>query len=127
MLQEKKKFKKKMIDDVITAKSSQWYSKLKRMLNYDQHKTEQIQVEEISQLSDKDQSEAIADAFSEISNQYEPIKRENITIPPFSNSSIPIISCDKVLHYLRTRTASVRSLQEMFFHFVNLLFIKLLA
>ena len=49
-----------MIDDVVTAKSSQWYSKLKRMLNIDQHKTEKVEVEEISHLSDKEQSDFIA-------------------------------------------------------------------
>ena len=66
---EKKNFKKRMIDDVITAKSSQWYTKLKRITNYDQQKTEMVEVEEIAHLSDKDQAEAIADAFSRISNE----------------------------------------------------------
>ena len=62
--EEKVKFKKRMIDDVMEAKSGQWYSKLKRITNFDQTKTDKLQVDEISHLSDKDQAEAIADSFS---------------------------------------------------------------
>ena len=98
---EKKNFKKRMIDDVITAKSSQWYTKLKRITNYDQQKTERVEVEEIAHLSDKDQAEAIADAFSNISNQYDPIKTDQIDIPSFPSSSIPVISLQTVKGYLQ--------------------------
>ena len=77
-----------MIDDVMEAKSGQWYSKLKRITNFDQTKTDKLQVDEISHLSDKDQAEAIADSFTAISNEYEPVKKANIKIPPFSSSDI---------------------------------------
>ena len=80
--EEKVKFKKRMIDDVMQAKSGQWYSKLKRITNYDQSKSEVTQVDEINHLSDQEQAEAIADSFSAISNEYQPVNREDIQIGP---------------------------------------------
>ena len=58
---EKKVFKSKMIDEVMVARDSQWYSALKRITNYGQEKSEHLIVEEINHLSDKEQAEAIAD------------------------------------------------------------------
>lgn len=107
---QKKKFKIKMIGDVVNAKSSQWYSKLKRIANYDQEKKNIVDVEEISHLSNKAQAEAIADSFSKISNEYDPIKKENIEIPPFKKTDVPKISHHKVkqhLQQIKTNKATV--------------------
>ena len=98
----KKKFKENMIDDVLTARSAQWYSKLKRISNFEQNKFEQLQVDEISHLSDKEQAEAIADSFSAISNEYEEVKKENINIPSFSTSDIPQYTPRQVRKYLQS-------------------------
>ena len=57
-----------IVSDLKTSNPGQWYSKLKRMSNYEQTKTEQIRVEEISHLSDKEQAEVIEENFSKISN-----------------------------------------------------------
>ena len=78
-----------MIDEVMTAKSGQWYAKLKRITNFNQQNSDIVQVDEISHLPDQDQAESIADSFSAISNEYEPVKKDDIRIPPFSQSSIP--------------------------------------
>ena len=48
----KRLFKKKFIDDVMNARDGQWYSKLKTISNYDQARSEQVQVEEISHMTD---------------------------------------------------------------------------
>ena len=97
----KKFFKKKMIDDVMTAKDGQWYSKLKRISNYDQGKSEQLQVDEISHMNEQDQAEAIADRFSAISNEYDPVKKDEINIPEFTESSIPKINPFQVRTHLQ--------------------------
>ena len=89
-----------MIDDVMNARDGQWYSKLKRISNYDQNRSEKLQVEEISHLSDKEQAEAIADSFSSISNEYQPVNKETIKIPPFSSSSIPHYKPFQIRKYL---------------------------
>ena len=75
-----------MIDDVMTAKDGQWYSKLKRITNFGQNKSDLEQVDEISHMTDEDQAEAIADSFSSISNEYEPVKKHDIKVPEFSRS-----------------------------------------
>ena len=49
-----------MIDDVMTSGEAQWYSKLKRITNYEQTKSETIQVDEISHMSDQEQASASA-------------------------------------------------------------------
>ena len=85
----KKSFKAKMIDDVLTSKDREWYSKLKRITNYDQMKSDTFQVEEISHMTDEEQAEAIATSFSAISNEYEPINRDMIDIPPHCPSTVP--------------------------------------
>ena len=85
----KRKFKSKMIDDVLTSRDREWYSKLKRITNYDQRKSETFHVDEISDMTDEEQVEAIASAFSKISNEYEPVNRKEIDIPPHNPSTLP--------------------------------------
>ena len=72
----KRKYKRKAIDDVLTSSDRQWYSKLKRMTNFDQQKFEPVQVEEIEDLPDKIQANIIADKFSSVSNEYTTIDRK---------------------------------------------------
>ena len=102
LLESKRKFKKNMIDDVMVARDGQWYSKLKRIANYDQTKNEKIQVDEISHLTDKEQAEAIADSFSAISSEYEPVNRDEIEIPLFTKASIPNVKPWQVRRHLQT-------------------------
>ena len=51
-------------------------------------------------MSDKEQAEAIADSFSAISNEYQPVNKESIKIPPFSSSSIPHYKPFQIRKYL---------------------------
>ena len=73
---------------------------LKRITRFDQGKSEQIQVEEISHLSDQQQAEMIADKQAEISNLYKEVQLSDIHIPPFSKEDIPQISLSKVKEYI---------------------------
>ena len=57
-----------MIEDLNQSKPGQWFSNLKRMSSYKQNKSEEIRVDEISSLSDQDQTEKIADEYAKISN-----------------------------------------------------------
>ena len=67
-----------IVSDLKNLNPGQWYSKLKRMTSHDQLKSEKVIVENICHLSDKEQVEIIADSFSRVSNQYEPIDPEKI-------------------------------------------------
>ena len=88
----KKKYKKKTIDDVLSSSERQWYSKLKKMTNFDQQKFEPVQVEAIESLPDQIQADIIAEQFSSVSNEYKPINRNQIKIPKFSPDSIPVFN-----------------------------------
>ena len=89
-----------MIDSVKEAKPGQWYFMLKRITRFDQGKSEQLQVEEISHLIDQQQAEMIADKQAEISNLYKEVQLSDIHIPPFSKEDIPQISLSKVKEYI---------------------------
>ena len=102
LIEEKVKFKRKMIDDVLEARSGQWYAKLKRMTNFDQAKFDVLQVDEINHPSDQEQAEAIADSFSAISNEYKPVNKDDIEIPTFSSSEIPQFKPHKSRNISRT-------------------------
>ena len=84
----------------MTSRDSQWYSKLKRITNYEQTKSETVQVEEISHLPDQEQAEAIASSFSSISNEYDPVNREEIQLPSFCSSEVPQFKPYQVRRYL---------------------------
>ena len=85
----KKRYYKNIIKDLKTSNINHWYSKLKRLCSYDQEKLEPVIVDSIKHLSIKEQAEAIADKFSKVSQEYEPLQKEDIKIPDFDEMSIP--------------------------------------
>ena len=96
----KRNYYKDVIKDLKTSKSSQWYSKLKRLCSYDQQKSDPIIVDSIKHLSDEEQAEAIADKFSKVSQEYEPLKKEDIDIPDYDESTISILLLKAVKKHL---------------------------
>ena len=85
----KSDFYRKTVSDLKLKKPGQWYSCLKSITSYDQLKHDKPQVEEISHLSDQEQSEMIAEQFAKIQNEYEPLNKDDICIPPFANKDNP--------------------------------------
>ena len=78
-----------MIKDLKTSNTSQWYSKLKRLCAYDKKKLEPVIVESLKHLSDDKQAEEIADKFARVSQEYEPLKDEDIKVPQYDAKSVP--------------------------------------
>ena len=100
-----------IVSDLKYSNPGQWYSKLKRMSSHDQLKSEQVNIEEICHLSDQAQAEVIADSFSKISSQYEPIDAEKLTLLPENEKPIPVIESHEIYEYLKkikTNTATVK-------------------
>ena len=87
--QAKANFYRKTVSELKLKNPGQWYSSLKQMTSYDQIKNDQPSVEEISHLSDQLQSEVIAEQFAKIQNEYEPLKKDDICIPPFAIKDVP--------------------------------------
>ena len=61
---------------------------MKKITSYDQLKNEVPIVEE--------QAEIIADKFAKIQNEYEPLQTEDISVPSFDKSEIPVFNVAKV-------------------------------
>ena len=85
----KSDFYEKMISILKLSKPSQWYSNIKRITSYDQQKSDKLIIDEISHLSYQEQVEIIADKFASIQNEYQPLQKEDISVPTFSSKDIP--------------------------------------
>ena len=105
----KAQFYKKTVADLKKKSPGQWYSALKRITSSDQ-RSDQINIEEINHLTDQEQAERIAEKFSSIQNEYQPLKNEDITVPPFNASDVPQFHPAQVwqlLAQLKTNKATV--------------------
>ena len=105
----KSQFYQKTVAELKTKSPGQWYSCLKKITSYDQQ-SGKINIDEIRHLSDQEQAELIADKFTSIPNQYDALKTEDISVPPFSAAEIPQFEPARVwllLSQLKTNTAAV--------------------
>ena len=85
----KKKYYGDKIKQLRKAKPSKWYSELKKLTSYNQHESEEIVVEDIKDLSNKEQAEMIANKFAEVSIEYDKLKDDDVEIPEYADSDIP--------------------------------------
>ena len=85
----KENFYKKNIADLKQQKPSKWYSCLKKITSFDQHRREEVIVDEFNHLSNQQQSEIIADKFASIQNEYEALEKDDISVPHFNQDQIP--------------------------------------
>ena len=107
----KKKYYSEKIEKLANSKPKFWYRELKKLTGFDQDKFEKVNVEEIRNLPSNQQAELIADKFASVSQEYEALKREDIVIPPFNESDIPIISTDQVVEALKNMDVSKSSVK----------------
>ena len=66
------------------------------MASFDQEKQQQPIVDDIRELSDKEQAEQIANHFEKIQNDYDSLKTGDISAPSFNKSEIPKIKVSQV-------------------------------
>ena len=101
-----------IVSDLKSSNPGQWFSKLKRMSSHDQMKNEKVNVEELMNFSDSEQAEIIAENFTKVSNQYKPLKTEDIDLELASNQKpIPVLEEHQVYEFLKnikTNTATVK-------------------
>ena len=65
-----------MMSDLMNKNTSQRYSSVKRMTSYGQQKFQKVVVQEINNLSDKDQAEKIAENFLKIPNELNRLRKK---------------------------------------------------
>ena len=74
---EKQRYFSNMVSDLKTSNPGQWYSKVKLMSGKSENQKQYILVDELTGLNDIEQAECIAEHYSEISNQYEQVKKSD--------------------------------------------------
>ena len=97
---EKEKFYRDIICKAKEADPNSWYRLLKRITNYDQTKKEDLQVKEISPLSDREQVEQIAHAFNAPSKTYKPLQNSDIILPHFSPEEVPNYTSGEIREFI---------------------------
>ena len=106
----KETFYKDMVADLKTKNPSQWYSSLKR-ISGEETKGQKVEIEEIFDKTDQEQAEIIADYFSSIPNEYDPLKDDDISVPPYTKSEVIQFHPSQVWLFLtkvKTNKATVR-------------------
>ena len=111
--QAKASYYSNIVEDLKNSAPGQWYSKLKRMSSNDQLKSEDVTVEAISHLANQKQAEAIADNFSKISNEYQPLNASEINLESCTvHTPAPVVEPHQVYEYLkriRTKASTVKN------------------
>ena len=92
----KKGYYKKKIKHLSKANPKNWHRELKKLTCFDQQKSEEILVESIKHLPDEIQAELIADKFAAVSQEYEKIRDDDINVPNFTESEVPVITVENV-------------------------------
>ena len=98
---EKQKYYDNIVLDLKESNVGKWYSKVKRMAGQKQDKLDNIIVEELSGLDNRQQAEIIANHYSKISNQYEQINSADF-LQYQDTSSLAEIEPLKVYNIIKT-------------------------
>ena len=98
---EKEKYYQNIVSDLKTSNISQWYSKVKRMSGKSDRCTD-VNIDEIAQYSDQDQAEELAKHYAKISQEYEPLTKDDF--PEYADPSkfiLPEVTPSKVERVIR--------------------------
>ena len=108
---EKEKYFSNIVQDLKSSNVGQWYSKIKRMSEQEKENPSNILVEEISEHSNCQQAELIADHYAQISNQYKPLEKDDLpqeyvnskVLPPY----IPPFRVNRIIKTMNKKCATV--------------------
>ena len=85
MKKAKISYRENMVDDIKNTHPSQWYSKVRRMSGLQKDQNCSVFVDELAELTDKDQAQKIADFFSSTRNLYRRVEYKDF--PEFTNQN----------------------------------------
>ena len=109
---EKANYYEKIVSDLKESNPSKWYSKVKRMAGIDLHSQGNMIIDELIGLTDSEQSEVIANHYSKISNEFDPVdenefidylKENRIKAPHVEPRKI-----DKVIKTMNKKAATIK-------------------
>ena len=98
--ESKRLFYRNKVRQLKSSDSKQWWRKMKKLTKCDNTAEEQVQVAELKDFSDKEQVEIIAKSFAQISQEFQPLNRDEIQYPSFNEHDFPTISETDVLRVL---------------------------
>ena len=104
----KENYYKDRVEDLKTSNISQWYSRLKRMSSIDQTKEGDVEVQDLVEFPNQEQAEMIADQYAKISNQYKPLKSEDLDCSNMTDSK-PLPLFDPYQVYLKIKKMKKKS------------------
>ena len=106
----KKGYYRKKIHALRSSNPKSWYKNIKSLIDEDLS-DKRVEVEDIKDFSDEEQCEMIADKFAEVSNRYEPLRRDKIIFPAFSKDHTPpecvrelTVATQEVVYYILSGT-----------------------
>ena len=107
----KENYYSNIVEDLKTSNVGKWYSKLKRMSCGHRSQCDKVNVQSLSNLAADTQAEKIADSFAFISNEYEPLKSEEIDVNQATNRKpFPWITPDQIhqkIKKMKSKTSTV--------------------
>ena len=107
----KENYYSNIVEDLKTSNVGKWYSKLKRMSCGERSQCDKVNVQSLSNLAAGTQAEKIADSFAFISNEYEPLKSEEIDVNQATNRKpFPWITPDQIhqkIKKMKSKTSTV--------------------
>ena len=77
------------------------YYWLKRLVPGEECKRNEVNIEELNQLSKEEQAEIIANEMSKVRNKYEPLNINEINFPHYNKQDIPIVSVNTVENHFK--------------------------
>ena len=94
-----------IVEDLKESNIGQWYSKIKRMSGNKCNSEENFDIEELRNMNDLDQAEAIADFYARISAEYSPIEDDSIEKELYQTDQ-PVPYFEEYEVYLRIKKMS---------------------
>ena len=80
-----------MVSDLKESNPGKWHSKVKRTSGKNSEQTQNIQIDQLVGLSNQEQANIIASHYASISNQYEPVDKDDFPEYKENNPCPPVI------------------------------------
>ena len=80
-----------MVSDLKESNPGKWHSKVKRMSGKNSDQSQNIQIDQLIGCSNQDQADIIANHYASISNQYDPVQKDDFPDYKDINHCPPVI------------------------------------
>ena len=107
----KTSYNENVVEDLKTSNVGKWYSKLKRMSSTEKFRDDNVYLQEFTDVPSQIQAEKIADRFSEVSQQYQPLNPDDINIPNIESKPLPLYEPNQIYQKIRKMKKKTSNLE----------------